>query len=142
MPPDAIWACCLYNVILLNGTFTLPDSDSDFDSDSDSKPYGYIVLCRNFSHWFGSGFGSLSHSICKVQESESAYGSESGSGNVNKPEEVITSARTEAKSTAIKITCTTLQEEEDLNNGTHASVNLVWHTCLVSILRQLLKEEI
>ena len=43
--------------------------------DSDSKPYGYIVLYRNFSHWFGA----LSHSISIVQ------GSESGSGNVNQP---------------------------------------------------------
>ena len=60
-----------------NGLFTLPNSDS--------KPYGYIVLCRNFSHWFRSRLGSLSHSICIVQESASESESESESGNVNKP---------------------------------------------------------
>ena len=56
-------------IIMHYGLFTLPDSDSY--SDSDSEPYGYIVLYRNFSHWFGSRLGSLSHSNCIVQESKS-----------------------------------------------------------------------
>ena len=41
------------------GLFTLTDSDSYSDSDLDSKPYGYIVLCRNFSHLFGCGLGGV-----------------------------------------------------------------------------------
>ena len=70
-----------------NGSFLLPDSDPDSHSDSDSKPYGYIVLCRKFFHWLRFRFGSLSHSICIVQEpvSESEYESESSNGN--KPKE-------------------------------------------------------
>ena len=62
-----------------NGLFRLPVSDSDSDSDSDSKPYRYMVLCRKCFHWLRFRFGSLSHSICIVQESESE------SANGNKP---------------------------------------------------------
>ena len=50
---------------------------------SDSKPYGYIVLFRTCFHWLR--FGSLSHSICIVQESVSESESESESGNGNEP---------------------------------------------------------
>ena len=72
------------------GLFPLSDSDSDSDSGSDSKPYGYMV-CRTYFHWLRFRLGSLSHSICIVQESESE--SESESGNGNKPLEMRVECR-------------------------------------------------
>ena len=100
-----------------DGSFPLPDSDSDSDSDSNSKPYGYIVLCRTCLHWLRFRFGSLSRSICIVQEFVSKSKSESESGNRNKLSQRQTQVRTW---TQIPNLMTTLYYAE------HAHIAQIW----------------
>ena len=44
-----------------------------------------LKLGLGLLHWFRSVFRSLSLSICIIEESESEWGSDSGSANVNEP---------------------------------------------------------
>ena len=77
---------------MVNGLFTLPNTNSDTNSDSDSKSNGYIVLCRTGSHCMDSDSDAHpdSHRQSLLypfmgQTSIPGLGSESVSGNVNKP---------------------------------------------------------
>ena len=75
-----------------NGLFTLSDMDAGTDWDSDSNLDGYIVLCRICSHYTGS---DSNHYLDSDPQSLlypflgwisiHGLGSESVSGNVNKP---------------------------------------------------------
>ena len=74
------------------GLFTLPDTDSGTDSDSDSEHDGYIVLCRTCSHCMDSDSDPYLDWDLQLllypflgQIFVSRLGSESVSGNVNKP---------------------------------------------------------